>query len=113
MAIFLSKFSFHAISVVPGDWKFDKAGTKITIPGKQIVFLEGKFETDDPKEIGFLRQRPEYGNVITEPSREKYAEEIKEKVIKPEPANNPVVKAEMERIAKAEALKVSARIGKK
>lgn len=62
-------FSRHAalqVVMVPGTWKFDAGGNRYPVAGKILKFRNGSFETDDKKEIEFLRQHEYYrkGKII-------------------------------------------------
>lgn len=65
MATFLSKCANQVLTVRPNRTQIIDGVTQ-TVPGEHIHFEHGEYETEDKKEITFLRKHQFYGNRITE-----------------------------------------------
>lgn len=60
-----------ALVITPANRKMNDQGLWDTIPGKKVQFRNGRFETADSAELGFLRNHPELGRLFHEHGAER------------------------------------------
>lgn len=65
MAKFLSKCPNHVLCMIPNRVQIAD-GIAMPVQGQKIEFVNGEFETEDKKEIEFLRKHRLFGFEITE-----------------------------------------------
>lgn len=99
-AIFIASSRAHSVTMRPTEYTFEGGKRRVKKAGHVIQFVAGMYRTEDPKEIEFLRNRPDYGSRISETNRKDYSEKIKEKDIQKIPESDPVVKQEILQAAK-------------
>jgi hypothetical protein len=64
---FISKFQNYNIVMDPGLMGMDRHGSRTVVrPLRVIHFVKGVFNTEDPKEISFLRKSPKLGRLFFE-----------------------------------------------
>lgn len=65
MAKFMARCSNQVLTMIPQRQRVE-SGLVITDPGKHIHFENGIYETEDEKEIAFLRKHKFFGTRIAE-----------------------------------------------
>lgn len=66
MANFVSRYANHILVIEPADFETGRAG-------RRIEFINGKYSTEDKKEIEFLRKHRDFGVFIFEENTPKEA----------------------------------------
>jgi len=76
MAIFASRMRSLVVILVPTETVLDELRRPMTIKGKKATFANGRYKTDDPKEIEMLRNHAQFNIEFFEVTDE--AKRIKE-----------------------------------